>query len=80
VRSFFDAGVVGGGGGYDVVELHDDVGADGILERYGVFRGEEPSGEMNCISFWRLLSLMIVSSTESERKRTLECHREDLET
>jgi hypothetical protein len=41
---FLDAGVVGGGGGDYVVELHDDVRADGVLERDGMFWGEEPGG------------------------------------
>ncbi|KFY35663.1 hypothetical protein V494_05722 [Pseudogymnoascus sp. VKM F-4513 (FW-928)] len=35
---------VGGGGHEDVVELHDDVGADGVLEADGVFGGEEHGG------------------------------------
>jgi hypothetical protein len=34
--------VVGGGRGDDVVELHDYVGADGVLQGDGVFGGEEP--------------------------------------
>jgi hypothetical protein len=36
--------VVGGGCGYYVVELHDDVRADGVLEGDGMFWGEEPGG------------------------------------
>jgi hypothetical protein len=42
VGCFVDAGVVRGGCGDDVVELHDYVGADGVLEGDGVFGGKEP--------------------------------------
>jgi hypothetical protein len=42
VRGFFDAGVVGRGGGDDIVELHDDVRADRVLEGDGMFRCEKP--------------------------------------
>lgn len=43
-HGFLHARVVRGGGLDDVVELHHDVGADGVLERHGVFRGEKPGG------------------------------------
>ena len=42
LHGFFHAGMVGGSGYYDVVELHDDVGADGVLEGDGVFGCEKP--------------------------------------
>lgn len=42
VHCFFHAGVVGGRGGDYVVELHDYVRADGVLEGDGVFGREEP--------------------------------------
>lgn len=42
VHGFLHASVVGRRGLDDVVELHDDVGADGVLEGDGVFGGEEP--------------------------------------
>jgi hypothetical protein len=45
LRCFGDAGGVRGGCRNYVVELHDDVGADGVLEGDGVFRGEEPGWE-----------------------------------
>ena len=40
----FHAAGVGRGGGDDVVELHDDVAADGVLEGDGVLGGEEHGG------------------------------------
>lgn len=43
-HGFAHAGGVGGGGHEDVVELHDYVGADGVLEADGVFGGEEHGG------------------------------------
>ena len=53
---FLDAGVVGGGCGDHVVELHDDVGADGVLEGDGVFGCEEPgvgvSIGLHCCGGW----------------------------
>src|SRR5258708_33981098 len=42
MHGFGHAREVGRGRGYYVVQLHDDVGADGVLQSYGVFRGEEP--------------------------------------
>ena len=44
VHGGFHASVVGGGGGDDVVELHDDVGVDSVLQGDGVLRGEEHGG------------------------------------
>lgn len=43
-HGFAHAGGVGGGGDEDVVELHDYVGADAVLEADGVFGGEEHGG------------------------------------
>ena len=40
---FFHSCYVGRGGGDDVVQLHDYVGADAVLEGYGVFGCEKPS-------------------------------------
>lgn len=42
VHGLCDARGVGRGGGDDVVELHDDVAADAVLERNGVFWSEKP--------------------------------------
>lgn len=46
VHGFLHAGVVGRGGSDDIVELHDYVGADGILQGDGVFGCEEPVGSL----------------------------------
>lgn len=42
LHGFVHTDGVGGGGDDDVVELHYYVGADGVLERDGVFGGEKP--------------------------------------
>lgn len=41
LHGFAHAGGIGGGGDEDVVELHHDVGADGVLKGHGVFWGQE---------------------------------------
>eukprot|EP00187_Rhodella_violacea_P007535 CAMPEP_0174907946 /NCGR_PEP_ID=MMETSP0167-20121228/62741_1 /TAXON_ID=38298 /ORGANISM="Rhodella maculata, Strain CCMP736" /LENGTH=424 /DNA_ID=CAMNT_0016151543 /DNA_START=353 /DNA_END=1624 /DNA_ORIENTATION=+ len=46
VHGGLDAGA-GGGGGNDVVEGHDDVGADLVLDLDGFFRGEEDFGAVD---------------------------------
>lgn len=44
LHGFAHARCVGGGGGDDVVELHDDVAADGVLQGDGVLGGQEHGG------------------------------------
>lgn len=41
VHGVLHALLVGGGGGDHIIELHDDVGADGVLEVDGVLGGEQ---------------------------------------
>lgn len=41
LHGLLHAGMVGRSGGNDIVELHDDVGADRVLQRDGVLRREQ---------------------------------------
>ena len=48
VHSFAHACFIGRGGGDHIVKLHDDVGANGVLEGNGVLGCEEPGSSQIC--------------------------------
>lgn len=56
IRGFFDPGVIRRCGLDDVVQLHDDVGANRVLEGHGVFWSEQP-GEAMSAEFVQMLQV-----------------------